>query len=116
VDASACKTLQLAVLVACLREAGLLPRLTALRFACQRLAGPVRRRAAAARHGVRSRLPRPAAAAALMGGSSAAQLRLRGADGGGRRACCCAYLGSRAQRGSCSYSSATAPAARACAT
>ncbi len=79
VDASACKTLQLAVLVACLREAGLLPRLTALRFACQRLAGPVRRRAAAfwsppSWSSVCSRLPHPALAATLAGGGRAARL------------------------------------------
>ncbi|KAK9822837.1 hypothetical protein WJX81_000632 [Elliptochloris bilobata] len=40
VDASGCKAFQAAALADCLREAALLPRLRALRFACQRWVGP----------------------------------------------------------------------------
>lgn len=42
VDASGCKTFQPILLVECLKETGLLPRLRALRFACQHWVGPVR--------------------------------------------------------------------------
>ena len=39
-DASGCKTFQPILLVECLKEAGLLPRLRALRFACQHWGRP----------------------------------------------------------------------------